>query len=286
MAMSDKIHKFIFNTYGIRGELVSLSDSNQRMLQNHQYPPFIADLLQQAAAVSLLLATTLKFEGKISIQLQTPDQLKMLVVQTNHKLGFRGLARFDKQFDYSTSSFKQITHGGQMSITIEPLKGKRYQGIVPLDGNNLAQCVEHYFDQSEQLKTKIWLYNNDQQAFGLMLQALPDMLSEESFDHLVYLANTLTKDECLSVDSEIILHRLFHQESISNLDVSPITFHCGCSEKKMLESISLLAEEEIDEVIRERGEISVKCEFCLNQFAFSQFDIKSHHSLKGNKTQH
>jgi molecular chaperone Hsp33 len=284
--MTDKIHRFIFNTYGIRGELVNLTDSNQRMLQDHQYPPFIADLLQQAAAVSLLLATTLKFEGKISIQLQTPGMLKMLVVQTNHNLGYRGLARFDNKADFSQSSFEQVTQGGQMSITIEPLKGKRYQGIVPLDGSNLAQCVEHYFEQSEQLKTKIWLYNNKEQAFGLMLQALPDMLSEESFEHLVFLANTLTKEECLSVDSEIILHRLFHQESISNLAVDPVTFHCGCSKKKMLESISLLAKDEINEILEDKGEISVKCEFCLNQFVFNHLDLKTGQTVKGNKTQH
>ncbi|TQV85511.1 Hsp33 family molecular chaperone HslO [Aliikangiella coralliicola] len=284
--MSDKIHRFIFDTHGIRGELVKLNDSCERMLKDHPYPTILATLLQQAAAVNVLLATTLKFEGKISIQLQTNRQLKMLVVQTTHKLGFRGLVRFDQQADYSNSTFADLTEGGQMTITIEPLKGKRYQGIVPLNGKNLAECVENYFNQSEQLETRIWLFNDEEQVFGLMLQALPDMLSQDSFEHLVYLASTLTKEECLSVDSDILLHRLFHQESVRGLTVDPVKFTCGCSQQKMLNSLSLLPEEEINEILETKGQISVKCEFCLNQFRFSELDLKSHKSLQGNATKH
>jgi len=284
--MSDKIQRFIFDTHGIRGELVKLTDSIQRMLLNHNYPEVVASLLQQAAAVNVLLATTLKFEGKISLQLQSNDKLKMLVVQTTHKLGYRGLVRYDKEADFSHESFHTLVKDGQLSITIEPLKGKRYQGIVPLDGNNLAECIENYFNQSEQLKTRIWLFNDNQQVFGLLLQALPDMLSEDSFDHLIYLASTLTAEECLSVDSDIIMHRLFHQESIRGLTTDAVEFTCGCSEKKMLDSISLLPANELKEILETRGSLSVKCEFCLNQFSFDELAIKSHQSIQGNRTQH
>ena len=119
-----------------------------------------------------------------------------------------------------------------------------------------------------------------------MLQALPDMLSEDSFEHLVYLASTLTEQECLSISSDIILHRLFHQENIKNLAVDPVRFACGCSASKMLNSLSLLDDGEIEEILTEKGEISVKCEFCLNHFAFNELDIKSHQGLQGNNTQH
>ncbi|TQV73913.1 redox-regulated molecular chaperone Hsp33 [Aliikangiella marina] len=284
--MSDLLHRFIFDTHGIRGEAVELKDTVERVLKGHDYPNVIANLLQQAAAVNLLLATTLKFEGKISLQLQTNSKLKMLVVQTTHKLGYRGLARYDKSADFSNDSFTDLVSGGHLSITIEPLKGKRYQGIVPLDGENLAECIENYFNQSEQLKTRIWLFNNESQVFGLFLQALPDMLSEDSFDHLVYLASTLKEEECLSVSSDIILHRLFHQESIRGMTTDQVKFTCGCSEKKMLDSLSLLPEEEITEIIESKGEVAVKCEFCLNQFSFSEVDIKTHHGVKGNQTRH
>lgn len=284
--MTDNIHRFIFDIYGIRGELVRLERSSQRMLQAHQYPAFIAELLQQSAAVSVLLATTIKFEGKISIQLATDEKLKMLVVQTTNELGFRGLARFDESADYSQMTFNELSKSGQMCITIEPKKGNRYQGIVPLNGNSLAECVENYFNQSEQLQTRIWLYSDEQQVIGLMLQALPDMLSEESFEHLVMLASTLTRQECLKLTNETLLHRLFHSESIKHLVADPVHFSCSCSKKKMLESLSLLSDEELEDSLAKDDKILVSCEFCLNQFSFNELDIKTSRSLQGNSTQH
>lgn len=273
LAMADSIHRFIFDAYGIRGELIKLEESCQRMLHGHNYPPLIASLLQQAAAATVMLATTLKFEGKISLQLLTQSDLKMLILQTTHKLGYRGLARFDKTVNYTKKTFKDLSQGGQLTLTIEPKQGKRYQGIIPLQGESLAKSIEDYFNQSEQLKTRIWLFNNDTMVCGVMLQALPDMLSQDSFEHLVYLASTLTAEECLSIDSDILLHRLFHQESIHNLTKQPVNFTCGCSDKKMLNSIHLLPKEEIQQILASKGNISIKCEFCLNRFSFSESEL-------------
>jgi len=284
--MTDTIHRFIFDNYGIRGELVRLAESSQQMVEAHQYPAIISNLLQQAATVNVLLASTLKFEGKISLQLQTGHNLKMLTVQTTHELDYRGVARFEEEVDYSELSFTELTRDGQMCITIEPLKGKRYQGIVSLEGEDLAQCVESYFAQSEQLKTRIWLYNDANQVFGLMLQALPDMSSEDDFMHLEHLASTLSPQECFSVDSETLLHRLFHQELVNNLAINTVQFKCGCNQKKMLDSLILIGNDEISEILQQEGEIAVTCEFCLNQFAFSEIDIKQHQGIKGNSTHH
>lgn len=284
--MTDSIHRFIFEDYNIRGELVKLQESVQEMVAGHQYPKIIAELLQQAAAVNALLATTLKFEGKLSIQLQSQGALKVLSVQTNHQLEFRGIVRFDEKTDYSDTTFKELTESGQLFITIEPNKGKRYQGIVSLEGDSLAQCIEDYFNQSEQLKTRMWLFNDGQQVLGLMLQALPDMDSEESFQHLEHLASTLTAEECFSVDSDVLLHRLFHQETISNLSVDAIRFNCGCSQDKMLNALSLIKEEELKHIFEEKDEVSVTCEFCLSQYAFSELAIKKHQAVEGNSTSH
>jgi len=284
--MSDTIHRFIFDSFGIRGEFVQLEASMQRMLQNHHYPKVISDLLQQAAAVSILLTTTLKFEGKMTIQLQTKGKMKLLVVQANHELGFRGIARYDKEANYDGMSFKDLIQEGNLSITIEPKKGKRYQGYVELGHDTFAACIESYFNQSEQLKTRIWLFNDNKQVGGLMLQALPDMLSQESFDHLVFLSETLTEEETLSIAPEILLNRLFHQESIKDLITQEAKFHCGCSRKKMLDSVALFTEQEINDMLSNNQQISAKCEFCLDKFDFSRLDIKSHQALTGNTTKH
>lgn len=285
--MSDKIQRFIFDSFGIRGELVQLEASVQSMLDKHNYPPLIASLLQQVAAVSILLTTTLKFEGKMSVQLQTQNKLKLLVVQSNHNLGYRGIARYDKKADYSNMTFEELTRNGNLSITIEPKKGKRYQGYVELGQDSFAECIENYFNRSEQLKTRIWLFNDDNnRVTGLMLQALPDMLSQDSFDHLVYLSETLTQEECVTIEGNILLNRLFHQEKVRDLLIQEVKFECGCSRKKMLESISLFQEDEIQEIIQAKGNVAVKCEFCLDQFEFNEIDIKSQQAMVGNNTQH
>jgi len=284
--MSDQIHRFIFDSYGIRGELVKLEASVQSLLSAHSYPFAIANLLQQVAAVSIMLTTTLKFEGKMSVQLQTTGKLKLLVVQSNNQLKYRGIARYDKQANYAEMSFSELIKDGQLSITIEPKKGKRYQGYVALEKDSFAKCIEDYFNQSEQLKTRIWLFNNDSKVVGLMLQALPDMLNQDSFDHLVYLAETLTEEESISIEPQILLTRLFHQESIRDLLVQDVKFHCGCSRKKMLNSVALFPEQEIQELLDQKNKVTVKCEFCLTSFDFSELDIKSHQALVGNQTKH
>jgi len=284
--MTDNIHRFIFDSFGIRGELVQLQDSVQSMLVNHSYPPVIADLLQQVAAVSILLTTTLKFEGKMSVQLQTKGSLKLLVVQSNHNLGFRGVARYNKSVNYANMTFRDLIGEGNLSITIEPKQGKRYQGYVALEKDTFAGCIEDYFNQSEQLKTRIWLFNDKSRVKGLMLQALPDMLNQESFDHLVFLAETLTKEECLSVDVDILLNRLFHQESVRELSAREVKFQCGCNRKKMLHSVNFFPENEIREVLHLKGKVTVKCEFCLHQFDFDGFEIKSQQAVVGNETAH
>ncbi|MET1256739.1 Hsp33 family molecular chaperone HslO [Aliikangiella maris] len=288
--MSDTIHRFLFDNDGIRGQLVKLEESAQRLINGHQYPPFIADLLFQAATINALLATSLKFEGRVSLQLQSSGPLKMLIVQTTHELDYRGLARFDEETDFTDFCFKDIVSQGHLAITIEPTQGKRYQGIVPLDGETLTQCVENYFMQSEQLATRIWIFTNETQTCGLLLQALPDMQDEKSFEHLGYLASTLSQAEALSESAATLFHRLFHQESVQYLSVNEVHFVCSCSQQKMLDSLNLLPKSEINEILSEEGFIEIKCEFCLDQFQFSEFEIKAHQKasqqVNSNTTHH
>jgi len=284
--MSDSIHRFIFDDYNIRGEWVDLQQSVSRLIEGHDYPVPVAKLLQQMSAVAVLLATTLKFEGKMSVQLQTPGALRLATLQINHQLGFRGVARIDEMQGKVGSDFKSLTEGGQLLITIEPKTGRRYQGIVPLEGNSLAECIEQYFSRSEQLQTKIWLFQSPQKICGLLIQALPDMTQQDNFEHLTYLANTLSDEEALSLDKDVILHRLFHQEKVKLLASSEVSFYCGCSEKKILDSLVLMPREELQEILKEKGSIQVKCEFCLSQYRFDELALKQHQQPRGSDSQH
>ncbi|MDH5432820.1 MAG: Hsp33 family molecular chaperone HslO [Gammaproteobacteria bacterium] len=284
--MNDILHRFIFQELDVRGQVIRLSDSCQQMINNHQYPDFIKDLLIQSSAINALLAATLKFEGKISLQLQSKSGLKSMLVQTNNQLQYRGLVHFDDSADFSNISFQQIAQNGQMVITIVPNQGKRYQGIVPMNGNSLAECIEYYFAQSEQLNTRLKLFCKNNQVIGVMLQALPEMKQKENFEHLDYLLQTLEAEEAFEIDHDTLMMRLFHQESLSNLMEQNVSFNCDCSREKMLDAVLLLDVDEIADSLSRDGEIAVTCEFCLSSFSFSDVDLKKHQSITGNQTKH
>lgn len=284
--MADKLTRLIFDDYNIRGVAVRLASDAEKLIAAHNYPAPVAKLLLEAAAINAMLTTTLKFEGRISLQLQTPSSLTLLLVQTNHQLVYRGVARFDELLMQDDMSFAEMVKNGQMVITIEPDKGQRYQGIVALEADSLAGCIENYFAQSEQLKTRLLLFTRTDAAFGLLLQALPDLSSDTDFDHVETLANTLTEDEAFTLENQDILHRLFHEELVRSLSEEPLKFECQCSREKMLSSLQLLKEEEITEILEQEGHIEMQCDFCLDQFQFNELDIKSFLAVTGNQTRH
>src|SRR5690606_20386179 len=127
---------------------------------------------------------------------------------------------------------------GVLAITVDPAKGQRYQGIVALDGVNLAECLTNYFASSEQLPTRFWLQADGLRARGLLLQQLPaDRLQEPeerqaSWQHVLTLADTLQAEELLGLDNETLLHRLYHQESLRLFEPAPLQFRCSCSRER------------------------------------------------------
>ncbi len=284
--MTDSLTRLIFDDYNIRGVAVTIQDDVEQLLAGHDYPDTIARLLLEAVAINAMLSTTLKFEGRISLQLQTPGSLSLLIVQTNHELEYRGVVRFDKSIHEPEHAFVDMVQGGQMVITIEPEEGQRYQGIVALDTGSLADCIEGYFAQSEQLLTRIILYTDEQSVFGLLLQALPDLSSTADFEHVETLANTLTTGEALSLSNDDILHRLFHEERVRSLANQDVKFKCTCSRDKMLSSLQLLEEDEINDILATEEYIEMQCEFCQTEYQFNEIDIKSFLAVRGNSTRH
>ena len=147
--------KFIFEAADIRGEIVHLDSAYRDILAIHQYPGPVARLLGEFLAASVLLSTTIKFEGRLVLQAQGGADLSLLMAECSNELEIRGIAR---GADTATGEdFTALLGGGHLAITIEPADGQRYQGIVSLEGGSLAGCIESYFENSEQLPTRLWL---------------------------------------------------------------------------------------------------------------------------------
>jgi molecular chaperone Hsp33 len=165
--------------------------------------------------------------------------------------------------------------GGQLAITIEREPDQRYQGIISLEGYSLAQALEKYFAQSEQLGARFWLASNGDQSAGLMLQQLPiqveaDTDRHEQWSTLCLLAETVTAQELLNSPPEDLLFKLFHQEKVTVYPPASILFKCRCSQERSASTIAMLPEAEQAEILAEQGKIVLTCELCGATYQFDQ----------------
>lgn len=273
MSSPDQLQRVIFEQADIRSVISGLQDSYQQALANHQYPVLINELLGQMMAAVSLLSATLKFDGRLMLQAQSENQVKVLMAECNHQRDLRAIARFDGELP-GQASFHDLLQGGQMVITIEPDQGQRYQGVVPLEGDTLAACLEAYFQRSEQLPTQIHLAADGQRAAGFLLQVMPAKGdSADEWQHFSYLAATLKDEELLELDNTTILRRLFHEEDCRLYDAEPLQFHCDCSRQRTSNALRYMTQEELEAIIKEEGSIEVDCQFCSERYSFDQSDI-------------
>ena len=276
MQEKDVLHRFLFDGLAIRGEWINLTESWQTAKQHHQYPEAVMQQLGEALVAATLLSATIKFEGNLILQIQGDGALKSLVAQSTNEREIRGWARCDETLSGDTLS--ELVGAGRIVLTIEPKKGEPYQGIVPLVGDRLENAVETYFSQSEQLKTRLWIFANQDQAAGLLIQELPANQNieeaDEDWTRIEALANTISKEELLGLPCEEVLHRLFHEESVRLFSAEPVNFKCHCSTQKVANTLLSLGQDQINEIIEEQGEIIVDCEFCSHQYRFDKVDIE------------
>ena len=276
--MSDQLQRFIFDDYQIRGEIARAHTSYQEVIKNHDYSSEVENVLGELLVASCLLTATLKFEGTIAIQLQGDGPLTLAVINANQDLQLRGTARVEGETQ--GLSFKQLVGKGQLIITVTPDNGERYQGIVALDKDSLSGCLEDYFKQSEQLATRIILHasNIDKpQAAGLLIQTLPAVDEENheaQFQHISTLASTVKEEELYTLDSEQLLYRLYHQETVHLFPARAITFKCNCSKERCLSSLASISPEEIQEILKEHGSIDMHCEYCGSDYRFEAGDLQ------------
>lgn len=215
MSNHDQLHRYLFENYAVRGELVTVSETYQQILNNHDYPAPVQKLLGELLVATSLLTATLKFDGDITVQLQGDGPLKLAVINGNNRQEMRGVARTRAPIA-DDSTLHQMIGNGVMVITISPTEGERYQGVVGLEGETTAECTEAYFRQSEQLPTRLFIRTGEAEgnaaAAGMLLQVLPAQDGNlDDFDHLVQLTNTVKSEELFGLPANEVLYRLYHR---------------------------------------------------------------------------
>lgn len=287
---SDQLLRFIFDGTDVRGEWVQLERSYQDALTNHHYPPAVRELVGQFLAAVSLLGATLKFDGTITLQARSEDgEIPLIMAEASSDNSLRAIVHGAERA--ASAEFRGLLGArATLAITIDPKQGQRYQGIVPLEGDSLARCLEEYFERSEQLRTHVWLTADTQRAAGLFLQELPSRLDAElraqQWQHLNTLAGTVADDELLRLSGDELLYRLFHQEQLRLLRRDALSFRCSCSQERTANMLRTLGRDELDEILQEQGLIQVNCEFCNQLYEFNADDVARFYDPASTPTQH
>ncbi|MCY1405823.1 33 kDa chaperonin [compost metagenome] len=278
--MSDFSQRFLFDDTDVRGELVDLEQSYGEVLAKHAYPEPIAQLLGEMLAAVTLLSDILKYDGLLVLQARSSGPLPLLMVECSSDREIRGIARYEAEALGEARSLRELMPDGVLTMTVDPKVGKRYQGIVSLDGETLAECLSSYFAMSQQLPTRFWLNADGRRARGLLLQQLPaDRLTDgderaASWEHLVTLADTLTAEELLGLDNETLLYRLYHQEVVRLFDAEPLRFGCSCSRERSANALVSLGAADAAQLVEEQGgAVQIDCQFCNQRYQFDAADI-------------
>jgi len=277
MRECDKQHKFLLESCDVRGHLVQLDQTWVDAIARIEYPAPVRQLLGEAFAAASLLASTIKFDGKMTMQVRGNGPIHLLVVQVTHDGSLRGLARWG-DVPKSTQLLDAFGKDARMTITIEARsQAEPYQGIVPLEGECLADALQFYFRTSEQLPTRLYLAVNENSAAGILVQKLP---TEEATSHdadgwqrATVLCSTLSDEELCVDDCQTLLHRIFHEEQVRVFAPDDIRFHCSCSRERTDGMLLGLGQEEVDDIVQEQGKVEITCEFCDAIYNYDAVDV-------------
>jgi molecular chaperone Hsp33 len=301
--LNDELHKFLFEGLPVRGMLVRLGPSwrevQARHAQQGAYPLPVGHLLGEMAAAATLMQANIKFDGALVLQVFGDGPVKVAVAEAQPDLSFRCAAKVvgEVAADARLAAMVNVHGKGRCAITLDPKDkssgAQPYQGIVALHGDDgaplqaIAEVLEHYMLQSEQLDTRLLLAADANVAAGLLIQRLPaegegnlerarredDIGLNEAFNRIAHLAFTLSRGELLELDADTLLRRLFWEEDVRRFAPLAPRFACSCSRERVRGMLRGLGREEVQGIVAERGEVEIGCDFCGAQYRFDAVDV-------------
>jgi molecular chaperone Hsp33 len=304
----DSLIRFMFDKYQVRGQIVRLERAWTEVAHRHlthdgrDLAPTVRYRLGEMSSAGLLLAASLKFDGGLVMQIQGSGPVALFVVECESNGTYRATVKLRPgahvPHDASLSDLVNQDDKGRFAVTLVPQRpaeggstgrGRQgrsrsaltvpYQGIVPFEGDTVAEVLERYMERSEQIPTRLWLAADDHAAFGLLLQRMPQQggslpadFDDDGWRRVTTLAQTLTREEMLKLPVEAILKRLFWECPMTPLERRSPAFACTCSRDKVGAMLKMLGQSEVDSILAERGEVAVTCEFCNNDYRFDAVD--------------
>jgi molecular chaperone Hsp33 len=269
----DSLRRFLFEHLPLRGEIVRLERVWLSVIDRHDYPKILRDMMGELCAAAVLLAATLKLKGSLVLQIHGKGAVKLLVVECSGDLELRATAKWEGELTHG--SMQDLVGDGRFVITLDPKDGNQvYQGIVALEGDSIAEILQNYMTRSEQLETRLWLAADGISAGGMLLQKLPEQEAqdEDAWGRATQIADTLKPQELLTLPAGELVHRLYHEEDIRLFDAQPVVFRCTCSRDNVANMLRMIGRAEVDSILKERGDVEVHCEFCNERYVFDRVD--------------
>lgn len=291
MSNSDSLKKFLTEDRAVRVIAVSLQQTWQTAQTHQPESPAVRQLLGELVACAALLTANLKFNGSLLLQLRGNGPVKLVVVECRNDLSFRATAKLRRDPDPDETGLKALLNAdglGQFAVILNPPRDtpgvQPYQGVVPLSGDSVADAVQMYMQQSEQLETSIQLSATPGRVAGLLVQQMPTTGGHPSvnerealstWQHVQALCSTVSTQELATVDIDALTHRLFWQTPVVGLQESVMTWRCGCDRERVSVMLRSLGQQEVQEIVTEQGLVTVTCEFCGTPYQFDAVDAAS-----------
>ena len=276
----DAVRRFVVENQSVRGQWVRLGAAWRELCANGEYPPAVRALLGEAVAASVLLAATLKFQGRLTLQLNGEGAVRLMVAQCTHQFRVRAIAHHDPALAATIpgelargEGLRMLTGGGgRFTVTVEADEHNlRYQGIVPLAGASLAESLEAYFNASEQLPTRVRLAGDAGRCAGLLVQKLPGtdrIQSSSAWPAAQRAVARLGSVALLDQPAESLLGGLLPAHDVRLFHASPVAFECRCGEGRVTSLLRALGPQEVRSILAEQGAVTVTCEFCGRPYRF------------------
>jgi molecular chaperone Hsp33 len=302
----DRILPFQVEGLDVRGRVVRLGPSIDTVLARHDYPAPVSKVLGEAVALTVLLGSSLKIDGRFQLQTRTDGPIDMLVVDFEAPDRVRAYARFNAErlAEANGAPTGELLGKGHLAMTVDPgAEMARYQGVVPLEGGGLEDAAHHYFQQSEQIPTRVRLavaeaFGSGEHAWragGILVQFLPQAGErvrdlpggdvpegltppaddDDAWTEAKSLVETVEDHELIdpTIPSEELLYRLFHERGVRVFQQQEVRHSCRCSDERILGMLKSFTDEEKRSMIDDDGQINVTCEFCSTKYVVSPGEI-------------
>lgn len=283
--MNDLLKKYLFADRSLRIQTANLQQTWQDARQHQKHPKVIEKLLGELCAASVLLASNIKFDGSLVLQIQGDGPIALLVVECGSDLRLRATVKLRQEFAIKeNATFQELVNPNRSGrfVVILDLKDRQegqqaYQGIVDLHGNSVAEVLENYMRSSEQLETHIRLAADDNKATGILLQRLAasggitidKKKAAENWEKAGHFIQTVTTEEQLKLSEDELVHRLFWEDELLKTEEDQaIQWYCSCSREKVADMLRMLGIAEVESILEERGEVDVSCDYCGKPYHF------------------